>query len=384
MTRVVSFGVYSTRPEYPRQRNLVEGLRSHGVEVLECHHAADSSFKARFRSASNLLAAVGFGLRLVRSFLALSTRFKRLGVADAILVGYPGLFHVHLAQWLGRRMDPRPRVVVDVFAPVYETVVTDRRLLNEGSVPARLLRWFEARAYRAADVCLIDTPAHGDYLAELFDLHRDRVVSVPVGPLFPAFSAPSSANDAPDALTVLFVGTFIPLQGVDTILRAARQLANEPRIRFLLVGSGQTRAEAEAQAREWHLDNVEFRDWVSADELPALIRSCDVSLGIFGTTDKADRVVPHKVFDACAAGVALITADSVAARRVLTDRESALLVAAGNSGALAEAILKLRDDPSLRRRLAEGALRLAQRDFAPAPIGSALLEAVLGFGPSAA
>ena len=146
-------------------------------------------------------------------------------------------------------------------------------------------------------------------------------------------------------------------------------LAGDTGLRFLLVGSGQTRAGIEVQAREWGLDHVEFRDWVATDELQGLIRSSDISLGIFGTSAKADRVVPHKVFDAAAAGAALVTADSTAARQLLTDRRNALLVPAGDEEALAGAIAELRGDPALRARLAEGALELAREQFGLEKIG---------------
>jgi glycosyltransferase involved in cell wall biosynthesis len=79
----------------------------------------------------------------------------------------------------------------------------------------------------------------------------------------------------------------------------------------------------------------------------------DVCLGIFGTSPKAQRVIPNKVFDALAVGRPVLTADTPAVREVLTHGETAWLCPPGDPAALAEALLALRSEEGTRRRLAE-------------------------------
>jgi len=64
-------------------------------------------------------------------------------------------------------------------------------------------------------------------------------------------------------------------------------------------------------------------------------------LGIFGTSAKAGRVIPNKVFQALACGAPVVTADTAAARELLRDGESALLVPPGDPEALAAAIRRV-------------------------------------------
>jgi glycosyltransferase involved in cell wall biosynthesis len=63
-------------------------------------------------------------------------------------------------------------------------------------------------------------------------------------------------------------------------------------------------------------------------------------------------VIPNKAFQALACGVPLVTADTPAARELLTDDESALLVPPGDPQALADALRRLAAEPDTARRIA--------------------------------
>ena len=82
--------------------------------------------------------------------------------------------------------------------------------------------------------------------------------------------------------------------------------------------------------------------------LPDEVASHHVCLGIFGTTAKAQRVVPNKVLQGAAAGCAILTSDTAAQRDALGD--GAVYVPAGSPGALAEELAALVTD---RQRLDE-------------------------------
>jgi glycosyltransferase involved in cell wall biosynthesis len=145
---------------------------------------------------------------------------------------------------------------------------------------------------------------------------------------------------------VLFVGKLIPLHGLQTILEAAR-LA--PEISFRIVGSGQL----DALLRD-PPPNVEYVPWIAYEELPAELSRAGVALGVFGRSDKARRVIPNKAFQALACAAPLVTADTPAARELLRDGESALLVPPGDPAALAGAVRRLAADAGLRERIAAG------------------------------
>ena len=144
----------------------------------------------------------------------------------------------------------------------------------------------------------------------------------------------------------LFVGKLIPLHGLDTILAAARIA---PEVPFRVVGSGQLEPLLANRPA-----NVDWVPWVEYEQLPAELHRAGCALGIFAASPKAQRVIPNKVFQALACGTPVITADTPAARELLVDGESALLVPPGDARALAEAIRRLAQDPALAQRIAEG------------------------------
>jgi SAM-dependent methyltransferase len=142
-----------------------------------------------------------------------------------------------------------------------------------------------------------------------------------------------------------------------------------------MIGGGQDEAEARAAAAP--NPAVRWLDWVPAAELPALVAGHHVCLGIFGTSAKALRVVPNKVFQGAAAGCAIVTSDTPPQRRALGD--AAVLVPPGDPEALAAALVRLADDRAELARLRLAARKLAQQQFAPeqivAPLTARLVPA---------
>ena len=80
-------------------------------------------------------------------------------------------------------------------------------------------------------------------------------------------------------------------------------------------------------------------------------------------------MIPNKAFQALACGTPLVTADTAAARELLVDGESALLVPAGDPEALAGAVRRLADDPGLARRIGDGGLAAYREQASESVLG---------------
>jgi glycosyltransferase involved in cell wall biosynthesis len=373
---VLVFGTYDTSM-HPRIAIIAEGLAANGFDVSECNAPLGLSTADRVSMLAQPWRVPVLVGRLASRWSTLAARSLRMPVPDVVVVGYLGHFDVVLARVLfGLRGALRRRkipVVLDHLVGASDTG-RDRRL--DGGPRQALLRMIDAAALGSADVIVVDTDEH---LASLPGQHRDRGVVVHVGA--PAAWHEAARADEPGPaegpLRVVFYGLYTPLQGTPTIGAALGKLAgaaDAPAIEVTMVGRGQDEAETKSAAAA--SDKVTWLDWVPAAELPALVARHDVCLGIFGTGEKAHRVVPNKVFQGAAAGCAVITSDTPPQRRVLGD--AAVLVPPGDPGALATALADLARDRDRLRELRTAARELAEKHFAPAQVVAPLVEKLRG------
>jgi glycosyltransferase involved in cell wall biosynthesis len=285
------------------------------------------------------------------------------GDFDLVLVGYPGQFDLPAAHRAARS---KP-VVFNPLVSLWDTWVADRGRFGPGSAAGRLLARIDRAALRSADLVVADTEQNADFLAGLSGLPRNRFAVCLVGAEEEIFHPTWARGDS-----FLFVGKLIPLHGLETILQAA---ALVPDLRVTVAGSGQLEALLGRRP-----PNVEWIPWIEYARLGDAYRSALAALGIFGTSAKAGRVIPNKAFQALACGTPLITADTPAARELLTHRESALLVPPGNPQALADAMRAAAEDPGLLERLSEGGRRTYLERASGAVLGATwrrVLEGVL-------
>ncbi|HSL63669.1 MAG TPA: glycosyltransferase family 4 protein [Gaiellaceae bacterium] len=311
---------------------MIACLRRAGVEVVERHEPVWEGDDSAWR------AGAGAAARLLRAEARLLRRGPEGGF-DVVLVGYPG----HVDVPAARRAAGGAPVVFNPLVSLWDTFVGDRGRFGPRSLAARALLRLDRAALRGVDLVVADTEAGAAFLARLAGLPRERVASVFVGAEERLFEPPWVPREPP-----VFVGKLIPLHGLETILEAARR---RPSLRLRVVGSGQLEHLLSTRPA-----NVEWVPWVPYERLPALLRAAAAALGVFGRSDKAQRVIPNKAFQALACGTPLVTADTPAARELLVDGESALLVPPGDPDALAEALERVTSEPETASRLAEGGL----------------------------
>jgi glycosyltransferase involved in cell wall biosynthesis len=332
---------------------VISCLRGAGVEVEEEHVAVWDDVR------DGWAAGPGRALRLAAAETRLFVR--RPEGFDALLVGYPG----HLDLPAARRAARGRPVVFNPLVSLADTLVGDRGRFRPGTLAARALERVDRRAFRSAYRVVADTQAHAHFLGQLAGRGDLAVCFVGAEERFfrPGWQPPAT-------FTALFVGKLIPLQGVETILAAARLV---PEIAFRVVGSGQL-----APLLGRRPPNVEHVAWVEYEQLPHEIRSAGCALGIFGATPKAQRVIPNKVFQALACGAPVVTADTPAVRELLTDGESALLVPASDPGALADTVRRLATDAGLATDIAAGGRVAYERAASEAVLGARWRELIEG------
>ena len=165
-----------------------------------------------------------------------------------------------------------------------------------------------------------------------------------------------------DETLVGFVGTFGPWHGVLVLAHAIATMPQDARIRFLLVGAGSLREEAERIISEaGAMERVIFTGVVEHARVPALLDACDVLASPHVPLEDGSEFFgsPTKLFEYMAMGKPIVASRLGQIAEVLETEETALLVEPGDASALLEAILRLARSPQLRARLGAAARNVA-------------------------
>jgi len=345
---VCFFGTY--RQEYSRNQILIKSLRRAGVRVIECHEPFWQGESDRVQAASGGWLQPGFLWRAVRAYTRLF--FRALGLKDyqVLLTGYPGqvdVFAARLVAWLARKP-----LVWDIYMSTYQ-LAKERGLGAKSPFTLGLLRRVEAAASRLPDQLELDTPAHAAWYQATFGRPAAGFWLLPAGADESIFQPASEKPNPTTALQVIYYGTFIPNHGVPFIIEAARCLADQPGIRFELIGDGPQRKECVDLVARCGLPNVTFTGWMDKNELAQHAAQADVLLGAFGQTPMSKMTVQNKVFEGLALARPVITGDSPAIRQAFQNGVHLLTCSRDDPHSLAEAIISLAGDLELRQRLAE-------------------------------
>lgn len=351
MKTIVFFGIYD--PGYSRNRILTQGFKANGWEVLECRADARSGF--------------------LRKYIELYRQYKLIKAKkiDLVLVAFPGQTVALMAKVLFKKK----KIVFDMFLSLYDSNVYDRKIYGKYS-PKALKDWLlDWHSCLLSDVVLLDTNEHIKYVSKQFHISDKKMIRVPIGADTTVFH-PIAPIAQSSVFTCHFHGMFIPLQGIEYILGAAKILLSEP-IRFVIVGSGQEHAKALKTISGDGLTNVTMVGKVPFEKIPEYIAASDVCLGIFGSTDKAMRVIPNKVYEYIAMNKPVITADTKAIREFFVDGVDMMLCTSASAESLAQTIRNAYTDRVSSIRIAQTAYDKSSADFSPKMIVAKLLNSSL-------
>ncbi len=289
-------------------------------------------------------------IRYARLILKLfSTRARH----DMACVGFLGQPLVPLV-----RLRTRKPILFDAFLSVYDTLCFDRKRFAPSSPAGRLAFWLDRTSCSLADLVLLDTEAHARYFCDTFGVPPAKVRRLFVGCDETVFFPRTIQSPQP---LVLFYGTFLPLHGIDIIIRAAKLVGAASRTRFRVIGDGMEYERIRQLCNELDVQNVEFKAPMPIDRLADEVAAATVCLGgHFSTIDKAKRVIAGKTFQALAMGKATIVGDNPANRELLTPGYDALFCPMGDPQALASAVLTLLGDAELRAYLGGNGFRTFQ------------------------
>jgi len=227
-----------------------------------------------------------------------------------IYIPYPAIFFLFIYSFIPK--GARPKLIADCYISIWDAMYTDRNSHEANSIFSRALHFIEGRALQTADIVLTDTIANAEYYLTIYPKIK-KIFSLPLAtnPIKRSQYVNSNRKQLPLRSDVLFIGTLIPLHGINVILEAACILEKtHPYIHFTLVGDGQMAPTLE-NSQYQTLNNLTWkRNWLSGEELVLLVKKSDICLGVFSGNKKSSRVLPFKNYLYLACGSSLVTQNS--------------------------------------------------------------------------
>jgi len=180
----------------------------------------------------------------------------------------------------------------------------------------------------------------------------ERIVHLPPANVHGAFFLPTHAP------IVGNIGALVPQKGQHHLIDAAAIVVRSiPDARFIILGEGELRPALEEQIKRKHLERHVFLAGFRADALEML-----KGFDLFALSSLHEGMCTSLV-DAMAASKAAVATAVGGVPEVMVDRETGFLVPARDHEAMAERIVHLLKNDTLRARMGEAALRHARERF---------------------
>jgi glycosyltransferase involved in cell wall biosynthesis len=331
-----------------------EALRLYGLEP-----------HPRFTFSSVPVLRIGDALSFIEIHKRLATTNVSycLGAAASLLTGGKA----KRPDWIFTR-DPRVawtfiklrsltgvRVVYEVHE-LFGTRPRDNRSLDQSEQRgvADRTRSLEKFVIQQSDRLITLTEACRKLIQEVHQVPEPRIRTIPDGTR-PIPVEPASLRNR---RSVAYVGQLYRWKGVDTLINAFSKV---PEATLSIVGSGEMRDGRDVDRDRLErltlelgiTDRITFHDFVPYEDVPRYLASAEVAVVPLPDVLMSRYFTsPLKLFDAMAAGTALVASDLDSIREVLRDGENAVLVEPDSSDALAAGIRQLLDDPAQAERLA--------------------------------
>lgn len=310
------------------------------------------NFRGRYVQLNNSARSAPDTQLLTLSMATVKALVKESDVI--LLMGLQALPALY-ATWLARRESKPVIAVSQTMGPAFER--------NRPWIIRVLKQWLLERA----SVHVVQTPPTMETLATVYGIPRDRFIYAPfeagVSFIRLMYEQQKHAREnlrdelnVGDAVVVLFVGSVIPLKGVDVLLDAFAKIhKSEIRSRLLIVGPAPEERNLTQQVRDLGIqESVSFLGKQPPRELVRYYKAADIFV-LPTRKDTWGKVLA----EAALASLPLVCTEACgAAGHLVRNAVNGYVVPVGDIDALSRSIQRL-FDADLRKTFGQESLRLA-------------------------
>jgi glycosyltransferase involved in cell wall biosynthesis len=318
-------------------------LRNSYTSNVTLHHietgATPEGLASRLRFA--------LGVRSLLSRLSKTIQFDVVHQLNPVVTG------LSLALW-GTKVP----IVLGPYVPDWPLIVYDGKLKEPDTfdrAKRRIKRWIWQLQHRIASGIILSTPAALDKVDDP-SAWRPKLHVIPYGIDTETFKSDTSVPSK----VILFVGLLMHHKGIFVLLEAFRTVSRTiPGCRLVVAGVGSEGESAMRIASSMEdPTSVTFLGHVEREKLPGLMSDSTVCcVPSFG---EAFGLV---ALEAMACGRPIVGTDASGLAHLITDK-GGIKVRAGDPQALAQALLRVLENPELARSMGEHNRKLAEQLYA--------------------
>lgn len=346
---------YEEYIQYRKNNPAIENIE--GIEVLRCNLPYVPRKKKIRRGIEHLEIAL-------KLFNCGKKYLKNMALnIDVSLVYSPPITLYYPAKKLGKLYNfPYIFNVQDLFPK--EAIDTG---MLKNPILIKIFREIEYRAYTHATFITVHSERNGDYVKNLINEKGKIVIienwvnseEIKPGNKQNPFS---KKHGLEDKFVVSFAGTLGFVQNTRVIVEAAELTQEFKNIHYLIVGGGPRFEETKRMIEEKQLKNITLLPMVPREEYPLVLHTSDISL-VTLISDLKTPVVPSKILSIMSAGIPVVASlnPDGDAPKLIEKAKAGICLPPEAPKALADAILKLYKDKSLREEMGKNGRKYVEK-----------------------
>ncbi|MFC1962389.1 glycosyltransferase family 4 protein [Chloroflexota bacterium] len=290
----------------------------------------------------------------------------------------PDIAHVHTHNSMIFSFLPLKILGIPAIFDVHGSFIDELKMIY-GRETLDITKWrvLEPILFRLSDKITVVTRALEKYVASR-GIKSNKIVRVPGGVSYDFFKTNGKSKQdfgiSASDFVVMYTGNFNVWQGIDLLISSAKYVVEQKdNVTFVLVG---------------HTNNEEYRNMVdnlglskyfffmgqrSREEVPGILQMSDILILPRPETKAGKYGFPSKLPEYMASGKPVIATD-VGDHNLLVKNMSTGLLVSPDAKEMAEAILRLIKDQSLRKRIGSTARQFVKSEYSWDIIGGKLLD----------
>lgn len=364
-------------------RVFLDGLKKiKNIEIIKVNFSTPNLVKDFLTNQKHIFTLSFFRNFINRNINLIKKYFKsNYYDIDCIYIGYPGHESTYFAYFLRilswKLFNRKIPIIFNPYTSLIDSVTMDYRKLKKKSFLAKFYYLIEWIAFHLSDLIISQSNMEKYRFCELFHLNPKKIFRIFIGSNEELFY-PQKFEGFKDNFIVSFNGNYIPLHGIDYIIKSAKKIEqNTKDILFEIIGGNLLQIyEKRRIIKKFGISNIKFIPHIPINEIPQTIAKSDIQLGVFGSTLKTRRVIPNKVLTALAMKKPIITGNTKAINELLTHKKNCYLCKIADPNSLTKAIITLYENENLRNEIALNGYNLFQKKLNSVILSKQLIDII--------